>query len=449
MTRATFAGPSPFFLILALTLGVGCADEPICDVVSLSQGLRDARSGSTVRIGNCRIEETSVEVPDGVTLEGNEESVLVGTGASVVVDLGEGATLANVRIETRGSIGVRSARANAALRDVSISVERGIGVGIEGAGAELVGVEIVGPDDADTFPPFAEPDEGAYGFVILDAGSVSLTDVRIEKVGPWGGIVANTTLTWNEGEIVDVVGTGLYADGGSVDLTNVRLIGFTQGLQPLPAYGAVFTNGTMATSMGVELAEADLGMLHDASPGTHTELDVRDNRYGGVWIQQSDDVSIVGGSFSSNGVTAVASVLSSNISVEGASVASSVSQLTIFGEIAAIEAGDGLQVFTPMGAHTLRDLTVVDHPRIGVLIELGVSGVLADVSLDAISVEGAALGCLAQTQAGLVPLGGWDDAVTRLGDTATNDAAQLDTLALGGGLSEGNLPAVDTGTLGL
>lgn len=450
MTRPTFAGPSPFFFVIVLALGMfGCGDDDICDSVSVVRELRTARAGQTVRLGACRIEDASVEVPEGVTLEGRDGTELVGNGMAPVVTLAEGAALANVRVETRGSVGVNAPNADTTLRNVTVSVLRGIGVGIEGAGSELIGVTIVGPDDADTFPPFAEPDEGAYGFVVLDAGDVSLVDVRVEKVGPWGGIVAGTTLTWNGGSVTEVVGTGLYADGGAVDLTNVRFDGFEPGLQPLPAYGAVFTNGVMATSMNVEVANGDLGVLHDASPGTHTGLNVHDNTYGGVWIQRSDDVALAGGTFTGNGVTAVASVLSSNIQIDGSALESSVSQLTVFGEIAAIETGDGVQVLEPMGTHTLRALTVSDHPRIGVLIDLGASGVLADVGLTDVSVEGDGLGCLAQDAMDLVPLGGWDDDVTRLGATAANDPAQLDILALGGSLSEGNLPAIDTGALGL
>lgn len=450
MTRETFAGPSPFFLICLLAFATSCSDPEICDSVSLVRELSSARRGANVRIGNCRIEGANVDVPEGVTLGGSgSESALIGAGDAPVVTLGDGATLVDIAIETRGSVGVRSAAEDVTVQNVRILLERGIGIGVEGAGSRLIGITIVGPDDADTFPPFAEPNEGAYGVVMLNATDASIVDLRMEKVGPWGGIVAGTTLTWDGGALIDVTGTGLYVDGGSVALNDVSFDGFAQGLQPLPAYGMVFTNNAMATTTNVEVANADLAALHDASPGTHTDLDVHDNRYGGLWIQRSDDVMVAGGTFTTNGVTAVASVLSSNITLDGTNLASSVEQTTIFGEIAAVQAGDGIQLLEPTGPNTLREVTLESHPRIGLLVDLASSGVLSDIALNNVSVQGDDLGCLAQEAAGLIPLGGWDDSVTRLGETATNDAAQIDPLAIGGSLSDGNLPSIDTGALGL
>lgn len=435
------AGPGPFFrAVLVLAFGCG-GSSAICDVGALEDALASAAAGDVVAVGQCEITDVSVTVPAGVTLRGEDGSVLAGSGT--VVQLGDGAAIELLRVRSADGVGIQTGPGGE-LTDVVVELQRGVGITLRGSDIAITRVRIEGPDDAEDLPPFAEPSEGAYGLVSVDASNVAIADLEIAQAGPWGAILANTTLTWVGGLLEDVVGTGVYVDGGSADLQDVTFRRFGSGLQPLPAYGAVFTENALATTSGLDISEVDLGILHDASSGTHTDLAAHDIRYGGVWIQRSDDVSLMGGVLERNGVTSVASVRSSNVTLDGTLIESSVSQLAIFGEITAVETGDGVQLVEPTGPNTLRAVMLQNHPRIGLLLDLQDMAALDQVSLTDVTVQGDELGCLAQTIDGLIPLGGWDDQVNRIGGVGDNDAARGELLDLGGGLSDGNLPDVDT-----
>ncbi|MBX3246330.1 MAG: hypothetical protein KF901_04030 [Myxococcales bacterium] len=440
-------GPSPFLPAALVVAGLlaACGDDGICDAEALQEALDRASAGAVVRVGPCRVEGATLRVPERVALEGVAGSELVGDEA--VVTLAAGAALRSLRVVVDAGHGVRALGAGARVEDVEISVRRGVGLAVRADDVVVSRVRVVGVDDPASFPPLAEPTESAIGLAVLDARDVSIVELDAVQVGPWGAIVANSTLVWRGGSVRELVGTAIYVEASEATLEGLVIDDVRPGRQLLPAYGLVAVGDARLETSDVEISAADLGLLHHESHGAHRDLVVRGHRFGGAWIQRSSDVTWTGGRADENGAVGVASVASADVRLEGVEVARTVLRTTLLGEAGAVEMGDGVQVLDPSGPNVLRGVSLVDHPRIGVLLSVGALGVagLTRVSLEAVEVTASAseaLGCLAQSDAELLPLGGWDDDVARAPALVTNDAARVGLLTIGGGIADGSLPAL-------
>ncbi|MCA9608426.1 MAG: right-handed parallel beta-helix repeat-containing protein [Myxococcales bacterium] len=431
--------------LLALS---GCAAD-LCDPAALMAEVSAASAGDTIRLGACRVEGVALEVGPGVTVQGRPGSVLVGDGAEPVVRL-TGATLTDVEIELDGGVGVVATGASARVEGVEIRLTRGVGVQATDLGrldvSDLTIQGPVDPADGTSILPEADPTEGAWGLVARDVIDGDLFDVEIVRVGPWGVIVWNSRLEMRQSVVRDCVGTGIYAEGGALTLTDVRVEHPIRGLQPYPAYGLAATDGASVTSTSLTIAGGDgVGLMHDSGTGVHEGLEVSGQPHGGVWVQRGGDVTLTNASIHDNAVAGLVATGANALRVEGGTIRDTALGRSIFGA-AVVEAGDGVQVFTPAGPTTLLDVSLIDNGRVGAIFDLGATP-LADVSLSRVEVAGDTLGCLAQDGAGLVALGGWDDGVTRTGAVATNDPAQIDVLTVIGTVEADDLPSVDLGLL--
>jgi hypothetical protein len=435
--------------ILSVVLLAACSGE-VCDAASLESALDDASSGDVVTVGACEIDAVAVRVPAGVTLEGaNEVSLLRGTADAVVLELEAGSVLRGMRIESSSGLAAIRAEdaADVRIEDVFVRLDRGVGLSLTRADrAHIERFSVEGPAAIADVAPLASPEEGALGIVLRNSPDVEMAEVGLDRIGPWGYVTENSSVRWSGGSITNGVGTAILAAGGELVMENVSIENMARGLQPFPAYGLVASAAVRIESAAVTVRSVEgIGVLHDASSGVHAALIASENRFGGVWIQRSDDVALNGCTLEENGVAGLSAVRSSNIAVSDSMIARSRAELAILG-VSAIEAGDGVYVSEPMGPITLARTTIADHPRIGVLADVR-TGNIADISFDAVDVSGEELGCLAQDAAGLIPLGGWDEGVTRGGAVGANDAAQIDALATVGAVADSNVPELSDASL--
>jgi hypothetical protein len=113
----------------------------------------------------------------------------------------------------------------------------------------------------------------------------------------------------------------------------------------------------------------------------------------------------------------------------------------VIGETGAAEVGDGVQLVSPAGRFAFSDVDLVANDRVGLLVDLG-GRTLGWAALDDVTADGTGDQLGVVVQSGTVDAS-WDDGVTRLGATAANDAALLESsrvLPSFGGL---DLPALE------
>ena len=432
--------------LVAAVLLLGCGGD-VCDAASLRAALGSARSGDVVRVGACRIEGVEATVPAGVTLRGASKTASILAGSNTVLTLSDGAIVDSLAIESE-STGIDARAGSVQVQDVELHVHHGVGMRVAGASATLERVRVIGSVQPDTLPPDATPAQGSLGLVVSDAPSLSLTDFGIELTGPWGCLVANSGLTWIGGSVSENVGTAIYLDGGTATITDVQVHNALQGLQPLPAYGLVATGGARVTASNLTVMSSEgLGVLVDRSSGTFDTVAVEDARFGGIWVQDSTDVSLARLSLSANGLAGVTS-LASAIAIDGGTIQSTVERVESFSDLGGIRAGDGISIVSPSGPTRIANVELLQHARIGLMLDVSGS-MLSQVTLASVAVDGPTLGCLAQDMTGLVPTGGWDDGVTRRGATAANDLAQTAVLQAIAPIAARNVPSIDPRLLGM
>lgn len=442
-------------LAVALLLAAACSDDP-CDAAALREALEGASPGETVSLGACRV-TGAFTVPAGVVLAGSgEESVIVGSGDGPAVTLVPGAQpaiLRRARIESRSGIGVRAAGEGAVeIHDVTVHVTTGIGVGVRDVDVlAMSGVTIDGPvtpETADDVAPRADTDTGSFGLVLVDvasdAAAAVLSDVLVQDLGPWGAILIRSFVEWTGGGASRVVGTSVLVSDGRALLRSVEVSDVFQGVQPLPPYGLAVTGTATVETDALSISGSEgIGLLQAGTEGVHTALSASGNRFGAVWVQDSARFELAGASvLADNRLAGVVLVRSRNASIEGARIERTEPQVSIYGEAVGVEAADGVQVLDPTGPVALSDVTLSDNGRVGLLVSLGTAPIdrlsLANV---AVTGAGAALGAVAQNDAGLIPSGTWDTGVVRDTTTAANDPMVAAPLGVLGGLPATNLPA--------
>jgi hypothetical protein len=281
------------------------------------------------------------------------------------------------------------------------------------------------------------------------AAPFALERVGLAGFGPWGAIVENAHVRWSESSVDACLGTAIFANGGSLVFDSVEIREVFQGIQPWAATGGAFVGTADVTSTGLTIERSEgIGILQAGSSGDHTNIVARDNRFGGIWVQESPSFAIQGTSMlEGNGLAALALVASDGATVSGTTIAMTNEELALFGELAAVRTGDGIHLIDSRRA-TLSGLTLTNNARIGVLVDVGaapIDGIA--ITGTTVSGEGTSLGALAQTSGGLVASGTWDAGITRLGAPAANDAAASMTLATTGEVSASNVPIVPTDLL--
>lgn len=440
--------------------GGGSDGDGACSAQALRDALAAAVSGDAVPLGACRI-EGAFTVPAGVTLAGagRSETVLVAPPDGIALTLTPGEPPTAVRglsIASPDGCAAIVARGDGsgrvAIEDVAVAAERGIGIGLEGlAGAALNAVELQGaiaPEDADqTAPPLppyscetAVP--ATIGLVARQVAAAQLDGVTASGFAAFGALLVDGGATWTGGGVADGVGTGLEVWGGTAVLEDVAIERVRDGLAPIESYGAVFAGDADVETRRLAVRDGDsAGVLCDSARTAHEDPQVTGNGFAGFWAQDVASFAVSGAAslVSGNGFAGIALVDATGAVLRDARIEGTVEKLGLTGPTAAVRAGDGLHLVR--SAVELADLSIVDNPRVGLLLELGGAST-ADlaVRLEGVDVDasGDALGAIAQN--GEV-LPGWDDGVTRQGATAGNDALFADVLGVASGVGPSCIPS--------
>ena len=372
----------------------GCGGaESICD----ADGLKDAlAAGGTVEVGGCEI-SGSFTVPAGSTLRGIDATSAIRGN----LDLAADTRLESLRVIASDGVAVSSA--GGVIANVQIETT-GIGIGVEDGTIELTNVVVDGKDIA------------KYD-VVLVRTTATIDNLQTTKAMEAGAVLAASNFTWTGGSATDNRALGILVEGGQGTLDNVEVSLTRQGARLRPAFGAVFTDEADVSSEGLRLSENEgYGLLHHTGTGAHLNVEARDNGDTAVWVQQADGLEVTG-TIVDNMFAGVVVVDSDAVNLHDATIDRTIQALRLLEETGAVEVGDGIHLVRSNA--TLRDLTLSDNERAGILVELD-GGTLDPNVFDRITVTAIDGSHGVIVQNGTTPQG-WDDGITRLGVTAQAD----------------------------
>lgn len=442
-------------IALAMLTVMGCEDNATCDAAALASELQRAVRGDTVRVGTCVVTGSFV-VPEGVTFAGagRESTYLVSDGERPVIEVTPGstaATISDLSVRSSGVAGILAeGRGRVSLARVHVQASRGLGIALEGLdSADLTDVTVAGmvtETNASRIPNEPTPSEySTHGLVMVNVDDATLADVSASGYARMGVLLVEATTTYHGGQVTKNLSTGLMVHGGQATLADVRLCGTLEGSQVLPAYDAVFAGDALVNTERVELCECDgVGLLQDSATSVHVDLVATGNRHGGVWVQNSPSFELSGSEsrFTDNGLAGVIAVDTGDVALRDGVLEGTREQQRLFDQLGAVTLGDGLHMVRPWGRVTLERVTFSQNARVGVLFDLEGSAPV-DLSVADVVVDGTGdqLGAVAQGETAAIPEG-WDEGVTRLGDTVENDV-DPPTLEIAPALSAGDFPTAD------
>jgi len=414
------------FSIIAAAGTAACSGGPVCTADELTAALAEAGSGDTIEVGTCRV-EGSFDVPAGVTLTGTDRlgSFVVGRSGAVV-NLGEGAKLSNLTVESAGQAAVLTAAA-ATIEGALIRASLGIGVGVDRAPAvTLNDVQILGPVTAANAGGIGPADGGdvtaTHGLVIAGVANAALTNVNVSGFARFGALLATSTTTWTGGGVSDTLGTALMVEAGAATLDGITLCRALQGIQLIPAYGGVFAGGARITSTRLDVCENEgFGILHDGSTAKHADLAGDTNRSAAVWVQRAASFDMTG-ALRGNAFAGLVAVGSNAVTIRNTQVTDTRKQIRIFDQRLTVEVGDGIQLLGRPQSVLLEGVSASGNSRVGVLFDLdgGTMPVDAIAGLELIATPDDALGVIAQNGTRTM---GWDSNVQRDAVAQANDSA--------------------------
>ncbi len=425
-------------VMLLAVAATGC-DRDHCDAGELREALERASAGDTVRVGACRVEGSFV-VRQGVTLEGTdpERSVLVAEGDGLALRLAPevagvigdpGTWVRDLTVETDGRVGVLATGQGAVtLERVTIRATRGVGLAAEDLTAlSLDEVTLEGPvtaGNADELPADPDPlDTATHGLLLVGVGSVSMTDVTTTGFAEFGALIIESGLEWRGGGAPGNSATGLMVHGGRATLEGLDLCGTLNSFHRLiPSYAGVFAAGAEVETTGLEVCDGEnYGLLHDSAAVVHQNVSAHGNGLNALWVQRCPSFELSGTEtlITDNGFAGVVVFESEVVTVVDAQIDSSRWGVRTFGEMGSVRMADGIQVVSPTGPVLLDGLSLAANERVGLLLDLDDAPESLVVDEVEVSGSGEQYGALAQGAG--VPAG-WDEGVTRLGDTGDNDA---------------------------
>ncbi|MCZ7683792.1 MAG: right-handed parallel beta-helix repeat-containing protein [Sandaracinaceae bacterium] len=418
----------------------------VCTAGELSSALDAAGAGDVVTVGPCEI-RGAFTVPAGVTLRGAGALTTLGSieGGAAVLDLSAGSA---TRLEAltiavdHGGYGVRARGArDVVVRELAVTVTRGIALGLRDGSATLVGVQLDGPIDA-TNAATAPSDPaltGAFGLTALDS-TIHLEALRARGFAVGAVTVEGGALEWiDDDDVADVeatldMGIGLF--GVRATLDGVEVSGMLSGFDR-PGFAIVAATSstgapTELTATGARIATGEgYGVLSDGSDVVLESVTIEELGLVGVHAQAGGSLRATDVVVRGNGGAGLAAIDLREVVLERSTFSEQrTASLTDGG--ATVRAADGVHVRRTSASAAAIDLvatdvTLIDNARTGLLIDaadtapgrLALSGVRVGAS------DPAALGAIAQRA--MVPAG-WDAGVVREGVTISNDASFVGTI---------------------
>ena len=486
--------------VAALTLALmvqACGTEPLCDAESIRAALAVAGPGDRVDVGACRV-VGSFTVPAGVTLRGqggggpgvesaSGGTVIVAEEDQVAVTLTPGAlpsALENLRIEGPAKVAILArGDGGARVHGVEVATDRGIGLGVDGVGAfdmsnvrltgtitednsddprwlHVVGVVPKGgacPTDACECMPGERRDgdqacgpdgrwathTATHGMILVNVTG-RIEDLAVTGYASFGVVAVDSSLVIQGADVTGNLGVGVHVLGGEVELAASSVCRSLQGIRGAPPFGALATDAALLSSTDLRVCDNDrFGLVHVGARAQHENLIATGNGDVGLWVGESDGFTLSGSAsrIDDNAFAGVVVTASTHVVLRDAHVGGTRETERLVGMAGSLRIGDGIHLIDSRDDVALADLSVADHDRAGLLVELD-EDVTAAPSFDNVSVAagGGALGAIAGRRlvSGgrlvAVGVGDWDTGIVRLGDLARIDGAfsgELDAVAGG------------------
>jgi len=447
---------SATWVSLGLLLCASCSTT-ITDAEGLRAALGDAASGDVIVVAAGSY-EGPFDVRPGVTVEGQGVGLttVVAPADLTAITLQPGASeptgLRNLTVIAAGRWAV-SARGpgEVSLEDVDLSVPaRGAGFGAEGVTAlTLRRVRATGPVQS-TDMPGATPstsETGTHGVDVFDVGSALFDEVSIRGFAVVGSLLVRSTVVWQGGSIRETAGAGLFALGGTTSLMGTEIQGVFAPSPGQPTFGVIGLGSAELNTIDATVADSEgRGLFLGTASGTHSGLTLMGNQRAGLWMQNVSDFSAVDTTAMGNGVAGVVVRMSSNVSFDGLTVGDTQTRRTTNLAGSDIMVGDGLQIIDSLTDLVLQNASVMNNGRVGLLLDAMESD-LSSTTLEDIVIEGTGSQLGAVMQGASVP--GWDDGITRMGETAINDEALTADLDLVGVVAPADLPLSGAATAGI
>ena len=446
---------SLLFLSPLCFLNNACLESSCEDTTALQARLDRAAPGETVTIGSCTF-TGPIRVPRGIELlgSGSKSTTIVaspGENALILTPDSKGTSIRNLTIRSEGCSGiVVRGEGHVSITDVDLHAQRGVGIAVEDTTQiSMKRLSVVGPitsENADTtiapHPPFrcGSSSLATHGIVLVDIPSASLSDVDIEGFAAFGFLSLRSSIEWEAGTISTTLGAGIEIWGGEATLHDLTLSGIRDGQGAIESFGGAFGGGAIIRTQNVLVEDGDsFGFFHDESSAVHENLVARNNRFAAIWVQRTDSFVLRGSTrLENNGFAGVAALDSRGILLQTTTINQTSEAIRVSG-IRTIRAADGIHMVNSEGL--LQDIILRDNERTGLLLDLA-NASTSTVTLGNISVEasGTSLGAIAQN--GRLE-SGWDENITRLGDTASNDASFSGTLSIADAVGPVCFPPLD------
>ncbi len=437
-----------------LSLACGCSSE-LCDAGELASALAAAHPGDTVTVGACRV-TGSFTVPAGVSVVGQGPSTVLVASADHTALLLTGGTpatrVASLAVESAGGRLAIYGRGpgDITLQDVSVTVTRGVGVGIEEtANVTLTRTTLRGPVTPENVAGVPRPPTpattGTHGLVLVRAGTATITDTSVRGFAIMGAELVSTTTTWTRGDADANLSTGIFVVGGSATFESASLSSTLAGVVLTPPYGGVGADGARIVTRSTSISGNNgVGFLHAADVmAEHHDVTASDNTQGGLWVQNVAGFALDGATSTlrGNGFAAIMLVRSPGVTISDASIESTRSVTRMIGALGSVSVGDGVQMLGSHAGTLISGVRLVGNQRVGVLLDLE-GGMLDSMPCSDVTVDGMGTSLGAVMQNG-TSLPGWDTGITRAGATLANDPAFSGMLGVAGVVTPTDLPRAD------
>ncbi len=223
--------------------------------------------------------------------------------------------------------------------------------------------------------------------VLSEGGTVDLTEVRIAGTRGFGVVSRGGSLSWTQtggAGLSDFDGVGVYGEDSALTLSGVAIEGGRARLNAgfNQTHGLVTVGATTLTATGLTVRDTvGAGLLLAGGAADLSDVILTDLGGFGAWFQDTSAVRWTSGS-----VRAVREVAVGWFGVSGGTLAG----LAIDGVTAVNNVSDGLQWQASDGRFELSAVSVAGVSRVGLLVDVAADGPTPTFALTEVSVAGAA-----------------------------------------------------------
>lgn len=286
----------------------------------------------------------------------------------------------------------------------------------------------------------------AVGLLADNNESLHLEDVGVASFSAYGVALRNSPMVWNQGVIQNNQGYGMFITGARSD---VQLTGVTiqetlrsdQWMQRIPV-GLVLRGGATLRSQDLKVLQNEgAGILQDNATALHEGLESTANDLAGYWVQNSHGpqgapaLTLRGSSLEGNTLAGLVGQRSTGLLLEDTQILNTAAY-EILVELEAYSLADGIQLSGMGGDISLRDVSLSDNARAGLLVDgagvvpTGATFLFEGVDITSQDPSDASFGAIVQNFEGEVPLDALTiDEALRLNDANLSAPLQVTPVA--------------------